>query len=59
MKAYTMRRDPHMILRDVSSRALTTVEHVRLVVDGDRTRVHSQTVNPGRISTTPADDMAL
>jgi hypothetical protein len=56
--AYISRTDPHKMFREVSSRALITEE---LSCHGGPRKKESypHIVNPGRIKTTPADEMEL
>lgn len=58
MIAYTILTDPQNIFRDISSRALIT-RILASEMDYAPVTSNLRIVNPGRITTTPADEIAL
>jgi len=56
--AYISRTEPHRMFREVSSRALIT-EELSCHDEGLKKESDPHIVNPGRIKTTPADEIEL
>ena len=60
MMAYISRTEPHNMFLEVSSRALITTEIIFVMSNADILRkLNPHIVNPGRIKTTPADEIEL
>ena len=58
MMAYISRTEPHKMFREVSSRALITTEAI-VLWQPHAQESYPHIVNPGRIKTTPAEEIEL